>query len=340
MAFTTSSSALSTAETAGSDDEMMAFLQRTSRTFALTIPMLPEPLRSQIGVAYLLFRIIDTFEDATGWPPARRVEALKDFVRLLETSESMSEDAAGELCGEGITASVARWLDPAPVAHAGYLELLAATPRVLAWFHRLHPAARFQLRQHVERSALGMCHFVERADARGALQLETLADLRQYCFVVAGIVGEMLTELFVLSGGAGLARAAGELRARSVAFGEGLQLVNILKDAGSDAADGRVYLPRQVLLAEVFVLARGDLRLAAEYTELLRASGAHRGLVAFNALNARLALAALRTLRERGPGSKLTRLQVAGLAAEVAHALDTNGPLFDLEGLTEGAGTA
>jgi farnesyl-diphosphate farnesyltransferase len=185
-----------------------------------------------------------------------------------------------------------------------------------------------------------MCHFVERADARGALQLETLADLRQYCFVVAGIVGEMLTELFLLSGGPGLARAAGELRARSVAFGEGLQLVNILKDAGSDAADGRVYLPRQVLLAEVFVLARGDLRSAAEYTELLRASGADRGLVAFNALNARLAIAALRTLRDRGTGSKLTRLQVAGLAAEVAHALDTNSPLFDLAGLTDGAGTA
>src|SRR5207244_2392879 len=40
------------------DDEMQAFLQKTSRTFALTIPMLPTGLRREIGVAYLLFRII------------------------------------------------------------------------------------------------------------------------------------------------------------------------------------------------------------------------------------------------------------------------------------------
>jgi farnesyl-diphosphate farnesyltransferase len=336
MAFTTSSSVIHPSPAAGADDEMMTFLQRTSRTFALTIPMLPEPLRSQIGVAYLLFRIIDTFEDATAWPPAKRVEALKTFVQLLDLSEGSSPDSSNPLPDGALV--VARWMDPPPVAHAGYLELLTATPRVLAWFHRLHPAARAHMRKHVERSALGMCQFVERADARGGLHLETLQDLRRYCFVVAGIVGEMLTELFLLSGGAGLARAAGELRARSIAFGEGLQLVNILKDAGSDAADGRVYLPRQVLLSEVFVLARADLRLAAEYTELLRASGADRGLVAFNALNARLALAALRTLRDRGVGSKLTRLQVAGLAAEVAHALDTDAPLFDQATLGDGAG--
>ena len=44
--------------------EIESLLQKTSRTFALTIPYLPRPIRDEIGVAYLLFRIIDTFEDA------------------------------------------------------------------------------------------------------------------------------------------------------------------------------------------------------------------------------------------------------------------------------------
>ena len=51
-------------------------LQKTSRTFALTIPLLPEPLQTEVATAYLLFRIIDTFEDATRWAPAQRAKAL------------------------------------------------------------------------------------------------------------------------------------------------------------------------------------------------------------------------------------------------------------------------
>jgi farnesyl-diphosphate farnesyltransferase len=59
-------------------------LRKTSRTFALTIPLLPEPTRKEVGVAYLLFRIIDTFEDAPRWAPLRRVEALQRFIDLLD----------------------------------------------------------------------------------------------------------------------------------------------------------------------------------------------------------------------------------------------------------------
>jgi len=188
------------------------------------------------------------------------------------------------------------------------------------------------MRTHVQRSAEGMSRFVDRTDATGALRLETMADLHEYCYVVAGIVGEMLTELFVL-GDRHLDGVASELRARAVAFGEGLQLVNILKDAGADAVEGRTYLPRQVQLAEVFTLARADLRKATEYIETLRAAGADRGLVAFNALNASLAIATLRLMRDKGLGTKLTRPQVAGLAAHVAHALDVGLPLFDVQSL-------
>ena len=316
MAFTIYSQELGVSKATGSH-EMQGFLQKTSRTFALTIPMLPESLRTEIGVAYLLFRIIDTFEDATNWEPSKRVDALKNFVRLLDEAD---DDHAARIA--------AGWVQDPPVVQPAYLELLGAAPRVVEWHRGLAPGARSQIRQHLERSALGMCQFVLRTDGQGVLRLKTMQDLRDYCFAVAGIVGQLLTELFLMGGQGRLAEAAGELRGRSVQFGEALQIVNILKDAGGDAAEGRVYLPRDVLLAEVFLLARADLRAAIEYTELLRAFGAPPGLVAFNAVNARLAIAALRLMRDRGLGSKLGRSDVLGIAADVMHAIEAGTPLF------------
>jgi farnesyl-diphosphate farnesyltransferase len=295
---------------------LRALLQKTSRTFALSIPLLPEPLQTEVATAYLLFRIIDTFEDATRWSAARRAKALGLFVQMME-----SDDA------RNLRQLTAQWLDDPPLDHPGYLELLAATPEVVGWHRHLRPAASEQLRRHVARSARGMIAVVERTDDNGVLQLRTLQDLRDYCYVVAGIVGEMLTELFLLQSPS-LVIVAGDLRARAVEFGEALQLVNILKDSQADGAEWRIYLPRDASPAEVFSLARADLRRATEYTELLRTAGADSGLVAFNALNLRLAIGTLHLLRDQGPGAKLTRLQVTTMAAQVMNALDTGGVLF------------
>ena len=60
-------------------------LEKTSRTFALSIPMLPEPTRRHVALAYLLFRVADTFEDAAQWPRDRRLAALDDLTLMLET---------------------------------------------------------------------------------------------------------------------------------------------------------------------------------------------------------------------------------------------------------------
>ncbi|MFB6128786.1 MAG: squalene/phytoene synthase family protein [Halorhabdus sp.] len=44
-------------------------VQGVSRTFALTVEALEEPMASQIGLGYLLCRIADTIEDAGHIPP-------------------------------------------------------------------------------------------------------------------------------------------------------------------------------------------------------------------------------------------------------------------------------
>ncbi len=289
-------------------------LAKTSRTFALSIPLLPEPTRREVGVAYLLFRIADTLEDAETWSVARQVAALEAFAELLESANpARAEQVAGE------------WMAEPPVEHAGYLELLAATPSVVAAYAGLGATARRLIGHHTRRTALGMARFVARRSEAGALVIRDLADLSEYCYVVAGIVGEMLTELF-LAGREGLQSAARSLRHQAARFGEALQLVNILKDSAGDAAQGRRFLPAGVARGEIFALARHDLEAAVAYVRQLQEAGAPRGVVAFTALPVRMAGLALERVEQHGPGAKLTRPEVFQVLAELNRALDSGAP--------------
>jgi farnesyl-diphosphate farnesyltransferase len=159
----------------------------------------------------------------------------------------------------------------------------------------------------------------------GALTLHSIQQLKDYCYLVAGIVGEMLSELFLLDR-ANLAPVAGYLRERAATFGEALQLVNILKDSAGDAAEGRRYLPAEVPVAEVFALARRDLGIAGEYIRALQEAGAPRGIVEFTALPVRLAWAALEKVEKSGPGTKVSRPEVFLIVQRLKRALDRGEP--------------
>src|SRR5262249_36113847 len=246
-------------------------LEKTSRTFALSIPVLPEPTRREVMIAYLLFRIADTFEDASHWPPDARIAAIADFNVLLR---SYSREKAEALARDWVRREVAH--------HAGYQELMAEVPFVLDAFFALSPGAIEPIRTHVLRSAEGMASIVSRT-REGALTLHSIPELQGYCYIVAGIVGEMLSELFLLDR-PGLAGIGRFLRERAATFGEALQLVNILKDSAVDAEEGRSYLPAEVPKSDVFALARKDLGVAGEYIRALQSANAPRGLIEFTAL--------------------------------------------------------
>jgi farnesyl-diphosphate farnesyltransferase len=288
--------------------DLLDLLEKTSRTFALSIPPLPEPTRREVTVAYLLFRIADTFEDATHWPPAQRIAALGDFTALLASGTHSDAERLART-----------WAEAGASPHAGYRELIAETPFVFDAFRSLSPEAREILRTHVSRSAEGMARFVARTGHEG-LVLDSLDDLKGYCYTVAGIVGELLTELFLLEE-ISLRTVAAEIRTRARAFGEALQLVNILKDGDEDAAEGRRYLPADVPRADVFALARRDLGAAGEYVERLRSAGAPAGIVEFTAVPVALAWATLAKVEERGPGAKISRPEVFRIVRRVRNAL-------------------
>lgn len=292
-------------------------LQKTSRTFALAIPLLPEPTRTEVGLAYLLFRVADTFEDAVKWSPAQRIDALERFVELFETPQ-LQERHARALVELSRTSP--------PLEHAGYLELLAELPALLTATRALRPRAREILERHTVRTAEGMAQVVARADARGNLRLTTKQDLKDYCYLVAGIVGELLTELFVLETPS-LERERSELRATMLGFGEGLQLVNIVKDATSDATEGRVFLPAGLSLHDAFAMARADLEQGDRYVGALQRGGAPRGYLAFTGLSLVLAWKALEVLERAGSGAKVSRDDVGALFGKLNDALDAGAPL-------------
>jgi len=294
--------------------DLEELLIRTSRTFALSIPLLPEPTRREVTLAYLLFRIADTFEDAPGWQRGEKLAALERFGALLE------EPAPGDTA-----AAAAAWCAAVPCAQPGYRELLAEVPYVLATFFALGPDAMASIREHTRRTIAGMAGYVERSGDDGSLELVDLADLRAYCYVVAGIVGELLTDLFLL-GRPALQPVAAALAARAPVFGEGLQLVNILKDAAADAAEGRRYLPAAVPRDDVMDLARCDLAAAEAYVLDLQNAGAERGLVAFNALPIHLAHATLDRVAAAGPGAKVSRREVFAIVERLHGALDRGEP--------------
>ncbi len=213
-------------------DYQARLLEKVSRTFALTIPELPEPLRTRVGNAYLLCRIADTIEDDPELKPAAKRAFSQRFIAVVRGQESAEAFAAD------VTPALAK---AAPGAER---ELVGDSARVAAILNSFDAAERAAVERCVMVMADGMAWFQE----RGAAGVGSLQDLAHYCYVVAGCVGEMLTELFCLYSPA-IARHRGRLMELAVSFGQGLQMTNILKDVWEDRRRGQCWLPKDVFAA-------------------------------------------------------------------------------------------
>ncbi|MEM6328696.1 MAG: squalene/phytoene synthase family protein [Planctomycetota bacterium] len=277
-------------------------LRTTSRTFALAIPLLPSEERLDVTLGYLVFRIADTLEDADTLPRDERIAGLEAY-----------RDTLADLTPAAARRFVRQWADRRPTHNQHYQRLLEHTPDVLAALAGRPPEARRIIVGHSQRSIAGMAGTLRGADAAGVLRCTTVEQLREYCYHVAGIVGELLTDLFQLRLGETAGGHGRSLSRDARWFGEGLQLVNILKDAAADADAGRTYLPAGVPLEDIFAIAHDDLTRAARYIDTLREHGAPAGYIAFTRAPREMAVATLARLRTDGPGAKLTRPEVAAI---------------------------
>jgi farnesyl-diphosphate farnesyltransferase len=213
-------------------------LEKVSRTFALNIQVLSPSLKRSILLGYLFCRMADTVEDEPGMPGARKRDLLELFRAIFAPGSAWKERAA-----EFAATLPENWRtsqDPNAflTAHPEWpLGLLMdGDPRDLIHVGRC-----------VDTMSQGMAEFALR-QATGVewVPLQTVAELDRYCYFVAGTVGEMLTELFSDHSPLISPARREKLRARSVDFGLGLQLVNILKDAAEDSVRGICYIPEEL----------------------------------------------------------------------------------------------
>jgi farnesyl-diphosphate farnesyltransferase len=283
-------------------DFLQHSLQGTSRTFAVAIPLLAPARRFQVGLTYLLFRVADSIEDAAEAATARKLELLEEFERSLS-----SAGVAGAAVSFG-------GLWPSGSAEE---QLMQAAPRLLRLFHELPEAAAVAIRRSLCGTLQGMRAFLSGSAGSGRqIFIETLSDLRLYCYSVAGIVGELLTDLFVLDHDCP-SEAARDLRELAVPFGEFLQLINILKDSDGDLSDGRIFIPSgatREAVTEIACSSHGD---AERYLQLLERCHFPADIIAFCRFIFLLAEGSLECLQRGGPGSKLSRNAVQEILQRV-----------------------
>lgn len=207
-------------------------LKNVSRSFYLSMRVLPKPMREPVSLGYLLARASDTLADTESLHAELRLKLL---------------DGMAEVINGGNRAA---WVDqlkteviPLP-SHQGERVLMENIEGVLDWLNTLPSEAQkksiFKVMGHIVR---GQRLDIERFELRDDFRFSDDADLDEYCYLVAGCVGEFWTEIgemtlkrFSSSNHAQLMHWGGN-------YGKGLQLINILRDLPNDLQAGRCYLP-------------------------------------------------------------------------------------------------
>lgn len=280
-------------------------LPHVSRTFALTIPQLPPALSVPVTSAYLLCRIADTIEDEPALSPPETLAFLQRFSTIV--------------AGQGDPKALARDLEQRLTDRtlATERDLVANMDRVTRVTANLGSGQRAAIQRCVELMCYGMPRFQFNASLRG---LPRSSDLDDYCYYVAGVVGEMLTDLFC-DYSPDIAQRRAALTSLAASFAQGLQMTNILKDVWEDRSRGVCWLPQDLFtrygvdlaqlsaqnhdekfdagMRELVAIAHAHLRNALDYTLLI--PGKEKGIRRFCLWAIGLAILTLRKIAQN-PG--------------------------------------
>jgi farnesyl-diphosphate farnesyltransferase len=228
-------------------------LAAVSRSFYLSLKFLPSPVRGPLSLAYLLARASDTIADAALAPLGLRLEALAAFeAALVPGAHASLETVAPLLAGLGCT-------------HPGEARLLARIHPILRSYHDFPAPLRSEIHAVLSTIIGGQRGDLLRfgyASENAPQSLASAADTESYTYAVAGCVGEFWTRLCALQLPDFGRLSLEELLHLGRRFGQGLQLVNILRDLPADLRAGRCYLPADQLRA--IGLQPAELLLAPE----------------------------------------------------------------------------
>jgi farnesyl-diphosphate farnesyltransferase len=211
-------------------------LRLVSRSFYLSILFLPNKLRNPVALGYLLARASDTIADTTELPIELRLEKLQLLARAIQ----------GEALGNAIDDLIA---SVAPLQkNESERALIESLPTCLDWLDRTDVFDREEVRAVLEKINRGQLLDLERfRDPKQLVSLEAAADLDEYTYLVAGSAGEFWTRLCFHHLRKFSTRSESDMLELGKRYGQGLQLINILRDAGEDLRAGRCYFPNEEL---------------------------------------------------------------------------------------------
>jgi len=226
---------------------MQELLKQVSRSFYLTLRVLPRSINTQLSVAYLLARAADTVADTLLVEVGRRLQA------LLQIRKAIQEACEGRTpplpdFGELREAQKA-------VAHGGMpaeRTLLENLGNILEDLQAFSPEDRRLIRNVLDTithgQELDLIRFGDAAADR-IVALSSEEELDEYTYKVAGWVGEFWTHMCRAHVFPEAPMVDAMLLSNGIRFGKGLQLVNILRDLPDDLRQGRCYIPKDQLEA-------------------------------------------------------------------------------------------
>lgn len=234
---------------------LRTLLKQVSRSFYLSVRVLPADVQYPVGLGYLLARAADSIADTPLLPAVER----RSLLTLL--SQATAGDATAQPLLARLTA--ARLVSPSDgpdAAKAGSqtaqaeARLLSCLPQCLDLLSALPVDDRRLVQRVLDQLTQGMQRDLARFPCADqavppdqVVALATHADLDEYCYFAAGCVGEFWTDLTALHEPALATLRGADLRQRGVALGKALQLVNVVRDVVSDLRIGRCYWPIELL---------------------------------------------------------------------------------------------
>lgn len=284
-------------------------LDRVSRSFAFCIGQLEQPMRNWVSLSYLLCRMLDTVEDAPWDDAARRDTAFREFDALMQRPDP---------------GRMAEWVGSFPPdIPEGERWLLQDATVLFADVNALPEAARTVIHQTVRTMRQGMQHYAQARGTEDALRLESLTEVNRYCYFVAGVVGHLLTQLFLLSRPDFAPHDA--LMRDAFHFGLFLQKINLLKDQRADELEGRFLVPhRRMLLASLRANTAGSI---AYLTALPVDAREYRLFCAWSLFLGLASLPHMEQAYSEGTAKKIGRTETLELMQQVGEIVQDNAAL-------------
>ena len=209
-------------------------LKATSRTFYIPISRLSQELQEAVGAAYLCMRAIDEIEDHEELPTEVKTTLLRETALMMR----------GTFDANAYQSMIADYADQLP----------EVTLRLAEWIAYCPAGIRAKVLDSTAEMAEGMATWAERD-----WTVKTEADLDEYTYYVAGLVGVMLSDIWYWKAGIVTDKQ------QAIGFGRGLQAVNILRNQQEDAERGVGYFPPGWTTETMFEYARENLAEADAY---------------------------------------------------------------------------